>query len=135
MPYSLFMQLGLGEPRPTCMSLQLADQSIKYPRGIIEDILVKVEDFIFPVDFVILDMAEDREVPLILVRPFLATARVVINVGNDNLTLKIEEDQLTVKPFASLKQSLDFDDSCFSIDVIDESVFKFKQDNLSRDAL
>ena len=97
--------------------------------------LVKVEDFIFPMDFVILDMAEDREVPLILGRPFLVTARAVIDVGNGNLILKFGEDQLTVKPLTSLKQSLDSDDSCFSINVIDESISRFKQDNLSKDAL
>ena len=74
MPYSMFKQLGLGEPKPTRMSLQLADRSIKFPKGIIEDVLVKVENFIFPVDFMILDMSADVEVPLILGRPFLATA-------------------------------------------------------------
>ncbi|XP_073139095.1 uncharacterized protein [Henckelia pumila] len=55
------------------MSLQLADRSIKYPRGIIEDVLVKVDKFIFPVDFVVLDMEEDLDMPLILGRPFLDT--------------------------------------------------------------
>ena len=70
------------------MSIQLADKSIKYPRGIIEDILVKVDKFIFPVDFVVLDMDEDVEVPLILSRPFLATTRAIIDVGDGKLVLK-----------------------------------------------
>ncbi|XP_052198267.1 uncharacterized protein LOC127805553 [Diospyros lotus] len=73
MPYSIFRELGLGEAKPIRMSLQLEDRSVKHPRGIIKDILVKVDKFIFPVDFVILDMGEDRDVPLILGRPFLAT--------------------------------------------------------------
>ncbi|KAL5569995.1 hypothetical protein UlMin_026570 [Ulmus minor] len=73
MPLSIFRKLGLGEVKPTTVSLQLADRSIKHPRGIIEDVLVKVDKFIFPADFIVLDMEEDREVPLILGRPFLAT--------------------------------------------------------------
>ncbi|KAK5842351.1 hypothetical protein PVK06_004692 [Gossypium arboreum] len=65
-PYKMFKQLGLREPKPTRMSIQLVDRSVKYPRGIIEDVLVKVDKFIFPVDFVVLDMDEDVEVPLTL---------------------------------------------------------------------
>ncbi|XP_027333518.1 uncharacterized protein LOC113848267 [Abrus precatorius] len=88
MPYSVFKKLGLGEPRPTRMSIQLADRSIKYPRGIIEDVLVKVDKFIFPVDFVILDMDEDTNVPLILGRPFLATTGAIIDVRDGKLILR-----------------------------------------------
>ncbi|CAH9088199.1 unnamed protein product [Cuscuta epithymum] len=74
MPYSLCEKLALGPLKPTRMCIQLADRSVKYPKGIIEDVLVKVDKFIIPVDFVILDMNRDREVPLILGRPFLANA-------------------------------------------------------------
>jgi hypothetical protein len=73
-PYLVFTKLDPGEPSPTSMNLQLADRSVKYPRGIMENILVKVDKFVFPVDFVILDMDEDEKVPLILVHPFLATS-------------------------------------------------------------
>ena len=73
-------KLGLEEPKPTNVSLQLTDRSITYPRGIVEDVLVKVDKFIFPVDFIILDMEENHEVPLILGRPFLATGRAMIDV-------------------------------------------------------
>ena len=66
MPLSVFRKLGLGEVKPTTISLQLADRSIKYPRGVIEDVLVKVDKFIFPADFIVLDMDEDEEIPLIL---------------------------------------------------------------------
>ena len=65
MPLSIFRKLGLGEVKPTTISLQLADRSIKYPRGVIEDVLVKVDKFIFPADFIVLDMDEDEEIPLI----------------------------------------------------------------------
>ncbi|GKC10097.1 DNA-directed DNA polymerase [Tanacetum coccineum] len=63
------------------MSLELADRSIQYPRGIIEDVLIKVDKFILPIDFAILDMPEDSRVPIILGRPFLATTRAMID-GN-----------------------------------------------------
>ncbi|XP_050280871.1 uncharacterized protein LOC126721844 [Quercus robur] len=86
MPLSVCRKLGLGEMKQTTISLQLADRSIKYPRGIIEVVLVKVDKFIFPINFVVLDMEEDQEVPLILGRPFLATGRALIDVQKGELT-------------------------------------------------
>ena len=80
MPYCVMQKLGLDETKPTNVSLQLVDRSITYPKGILEDVLVKVDKFIFPIDFIILDMEKDREVPLILGRPFLATGRALIDV-------------------------------------------------------
>ncbi|XP_031378287.1 uncharacterized protein LOC116193685 [Punica granatum] len=73
-------KLGLGECKKTHITLQLADRSIKYPKGIVENVLVKVDKFIFPVDFIVLEMEEDREVPMILGRPFLATGKALIDV-------------------------------------------------------
>ncbi|XP_040987686.1 uncharacterized protein LOC121235406 [Juglans microcarpa x Juglans regia] len=73
-------KLGLREVKPTIISLQLADRSIKYPRGLIEDVLVKVDKFILPADFIVDDMEEDKEIPLIMGRPFLATGRTLIDV-------------------------------------------------------
>jgi hypothetical protein len=70
----MFNRLGIGEPHPTMMSIQVADRSIKLPKGIVENLLVKVRKFVFPADFVILDMIEDKQVPLILGKPFQATA-------------------------------------------------------------
>ena len=72
MPSSMFKRLGLGTTSPTKMSIQLADRPVKFPQGVIENVLVKVSKFVYPADFVILDMEEDTEVPLILGRPFLA---------------------------------------------------------------
>ncbi|KAL5549092.1 hypothetical protein UlMin_004323 [Ulmus minor] len=68
MPMSIFKKLGIGEARPTTVSLQLADRSIAHPEGKIEDVLVKVDKFIFPVDFIVLDYEADLEVPIILGR-------------------------------------------------------------------
>ena len=89
MPLSVFKKLGLGEANPTTVMLQLADRSIAYPRGIIEDVLVKVDKFIFPADFIVLDYEEDREVPIILGRPFLATGRTIIDVQKGELKTRV----------------------------------------------
>ncbi|KAI3716246.1 hypothetical protein L6452_23455 [Arctium lappa] len=80
MPLSVFKKLGIGEVRPTTVTLQLADRSLAYPKGKIEDILVKVDKFIFPADFLVLDYETDKDVPIILGRPFLATGRTLIDV-------------------------------------------------------
>ena len=55
MPYSIYLQLGLGKLKPTIMTLQVADRSVKISRGIVEDVLIKVDSFYFPVDFVVLN--------------------------------------------------------------------------------
>ena len=96
-PYKLSKKLGLGEPKPTKMSIQLVDRSVKYPKGIIENVLVKIDKFIFPVDFVILDMDEDIEILLILGWTFLAITRVIIDVSNGRLVLKVRNEEVSFK--------------------------------------
>jgi hypothetical protein len=70
LPYSVYLQLGLGELKPTTMTLQLADRSVKVPRGIVEDVLIKVDKFYFPMDFIVLDTEPVQmvgtEIPIIL---------------------------------------------------------------------
>ncbi|XP_073290049.1 uncharacterized protein [Primulina huaijiensis] len=129
MPFSVFRKLGLGEPKPTRMSLQLADRSIKYPRGVIEDVLVKVDKFIFPADFVVLDMEEDMEMPLILGRPFLATGKALIDVQEGKLRLRVGEEEFTFDVFNALKHTL-HSDSCYRIDAFDAFVSNYVQDAL-----
>ncbi|XP_073298528.1 uncharacterized protein [Primulina huaijiensis] len=80
MPFSIYRELELREVKLSTITLQLADSSLTYPRGIVEDVLVKVDKFIFPADFVILDMEEDHDAPLIFGRPFLVTGRALIDV-------------------------------------------------------
>ena len=70
MPLSIYKKLGIREARPTIVTLQLADRSIIYLKGKIEDILIQVDKFIFPADFIILDYEADHDVPIILGRPF-----------------------------------------------------------------
>ncbi|KAI5323978.1 hypothetical protein L3X38_033051 [Prunus dulcis] len=79
MPLSIFQQLGIGELRSTTVCLQLADRSVTYPKGIIDEVLIRVKQFVFPVDFV-LDMEEGHDIPLLLCRPFLAIAGTLIDV-------------------------------------------------------
>ncbi|XP_062080125.1 uncharacterized protein LOC133784869 [Humulus lupulus] len=80
MPLEIFRKLKLGEAHSNTVSLQMADRSIKHPRGMIEDVLVKVDKFIFPADFIVLDMEEDTNIPIMIGRPFLATGRALIDV-------------------------------------------------------
>ena len=91
LPYSMYKQLGLGELKPTNITLSLADRSVKIPKGIVEDVLVKIDKFYYPVDFVVLDTEpianEPNHVPIILGRPFLATANAIINCRNGVMQL------------------------------------------------
>ena len=91
MPYSVYKQLGLGELKPTNITLSLADRSVKIPKGIVEDVLVKIDKFYYLVDFVVLDTepiaSEPNHVPIILGRPFLATANAIINCRNGIMQL------------------------------------------------
>ncbi|KAK5842574.1 hypothetical protein PVK06_004947 [Gossypium arboreum] len=97
MLYKMFKQLGLGKPKQTRMSIQLVDKTIRFPRGVIEDMLVKIDKFIFPIDFIILDIEEDSNTPLILGRPFLATAKTIIDVGTGELTLRVGDKTITLQ--------------------------------------
>ncbi|KAJ0948045.1 putative aspartic peptidase domain superfamily [Helianthus annuus] len=110
MPYSLYERLGLGELSPTRMSLSLADRSVKYPRGIIENLLVKVDKFVFPVDFVVLDMEADEKVPIILGRPFLCTAKAVIDVFDGKITLQVGEERVSFEIARSMDHPSGSDD-------------------------
>ena len=91
LPYSVYKQLGLGELKPTNITLSLADRSVKIPKGIVEDVLVKIDKFYYPIDFVVLDTEpianEPNHVPIILGRPFLATANAIINLRNGVMQL------------------------------------------------
>jgi hypothetical protein len=102
LPYSVYLQLGLGELKPTTMTLQLADRSVKVPWGIVEDVLIKVDKFYFPMDFIVLDTepvqvigTEVPVIPVILGRPFLATTNALINCRSG--VVKISFGNMTVE--------------------------------------
>ncbi|GJW89946.1 hypothetical protein Tco_0167499 [Tanacetum coccineum] len=130
MPHSLFLKLGISELKPTKMGIQLADRSIKYPIGICENLLVKIDKFIFPIDFVILEMDEDASVPIILGRPFLATARVVIDVYDGKLSLRVGEERVTFNIGKSMKFASSQDDCLYFADHTDEMVQEQLDDTL-----
>ncbi|XP_070015654.1 uncharacterized protein [Nicotiana sylvestris] len=94
MPYSVFKTLGIGKPRPTSMRLQMADRTMKRTLGVIEDVLVCVDKFILPVDFVILDCEVDCEVSIILGRPFLSTGKALCDVESRELTFQLGDEQV-----------------------------------------
>lgn len=121
MPLSIFKKLGLGEVKPTTVTLQLADRSLTYPRGIVEDVLVKVDKFIFPADFVVLDMEEDQEIPLILGRPFLATGRALIDVQGGQLTLRVNDKEVMFNIYQAMKFPDDAS-TCYRVDFIESTV-------------
>ena len=114
MPSSIFMQLGIPKLKPNNMSLQLADRSITYARGIVEDVLVKVDKLIFPADFVILDFEKDKKILILLRRPFLATGRTLIDVQKDELTLRVQDQMVTFNVFNAIKLPSD-EEQCFKV--------------------
>ncbi|GKE47827.1 reverse transcriptase domain-containing protein [Tanacetum coccineum] len=120
MPYSLYAKLSLKTLKPTKISVRLADRSFQYPVGIAKNMLVEVGKFTFPADFVIFKMEEDSKVPLILGRPFLYTADAVIRVKQKQLNLGVGIERMIFNIESALKHSYSNDDTCFSIDVIDE---------------
>ncbi|GJR27313.1 hypothetical protein Tco_1103545 [Tanacetum coccineum] len=105
MPLLTYLNLGLGELAHTKLTVELADRTVKYPKGIAKNVLVGIGKFVFPVDFIILDMPEDIKVPLILERPFLSTAHAKIDVFKRKITLRVGEEKIifkSVKPASSL---------------------------------
>ena len=105
MPYSVAKKMNPGEITPTTLSLHMANRSMVSPKGIIEDVLIKVGKFIVPIDFVVLDMEKNEKVPLILRRPFLATSRALIDVKSRELTFRVRDDkvQLSIYKKATMK--------------------------------
>ncbi|XP_049368160.1 uncharacterized protein LOC125833044 [Solanum verrucosum] len=107
MPLAIYKKLGLGDPRPILMSLMMADRSVKRPVGVLCDVLVKVDTFIFSVDFTILDCEVDFEVSIILGRPFLATGRALVDVERGELKFTLNKKEVKFNICRSMKQPYD----------------------------
>ncbi|GJV44238.1 reverse transcriptase domain-containing protein [Tanacetum coccineum] len=118
---SIWKKLSLLELTPTRMILELADRSTTSPSGIIKDVFVKVGKFHFLADFIVVDYVVDPRVPLILGRPFLRTARALINVYGEELTLRVDDEAITFKVGQTLRYSYNNAKSVNRIDVIDVS--------------
>jgi hypothetical protein len=114
LPYSVYVQLGLGELKPTSMTLQLADRSMNVPRGIVEDVLIKVDKFYYPVDFIVLDIELveiiGSEIPIILGRPFLATTNALINCRSGVMKISFRNMIVELNIFHIRKQPLEYDE-------------------------
>ena len=115
MPLSVVQRLSLGELTPTTIILQMADRSMAQPEGILEDVLVKVGKFIFPVDFVIMQMEEDTQVPLLMGRPFLATGAALIDIQKGELTLRVGNEAVKFNINRSMEHPNVEADNCMSV--------------------
>ena len=105
MPLSIYKKLGLGDPKSTAMRLLMADKKVKRSIGILHDVLVKVELFIFPADFVILDCEVDFEVPIILGSPFLATGSALVVMENGQMKFQLNNEEATFNVCRTMRQS------------------------------
>ena len=129
LPYSMYKRLGLGELKPTSITLSLADRSIKIPKGTIEDVLIQVDKFYYPVDFVVLDTEPvavgPNHVPIILGRPFLATSNAIINCRNGVMQLTFGNMTLELNIFHLGKRHMhsegdDFEEVCILDAILEE---------------
>ena len=138
LPFSVYKQLGLGELKPTTATLQLADRSIKVLRGVVEDVLVQIDKFYYPVDFIVLDthpvLNSNAQIPVILGRPFLATSNALINCRNGVLKLSFGNMTLEMNVFNICKQPRD-DSDLHEVDLIEELVHEQFASTLPSDPL
>ena len=144
LPYSMYKQLGLGELKPTSITLSLADRSIKIPKGTVEDVLIQVDKFYYPVDFVVLDTEPDvvgaNYVLIILGRPFLATSNAIINFRNKvmqltfgNMTLELNIFHLSKKHMQSVEDGLE--EACIIYPILEEQAYQQKMQDVLTEEL
>nr|GFB80272.1 reverse transcriptase domain-containing protein [Tanacetum cinerariifolium] len=120
MPLSIWRKLSLPELTPTRMTLELADQSINHPKGVVEEVFIKVGKFYFPIDFVVVDFKADPCVSLILGRSFLRTDRALIDIYGEEITLRVNDEAVTFNLNQTTRYSSTYDDfSVNRIDIID----------------
>nr|GEV10682.1 reverse transcriptase domain-containing protein [Tanacetum cinerariifolium] len=120
MPLSIWKKLSLPELTPTRMTLELADRSITLPKGVSEDVFVKVMKFHFPIDFVVVDFEADPRVPFILGRSFLTTGRALLDVYGEEITLRVNDEAIAFNLNQLTRYSSTYDDTSVNrIDIID----------------
>ncbi|XP_019447340.1 PREDICTED: uncharacterized protein LOC109350570 [Lupinus angustifolius] len=119
MPLSMMKRIGGIQLKPTRMSLKLVDRSIKYPEGVVEDVLVKMHKFLIPVDFAVIYITEDTEIPLILGRPFMMTAKMGIAMENGKLLVRDADDEIEFDIFHLMHHPKD-KGKCLQLDVTEE---------------
>nr|GEW76044.1 DNA-directed DNA polymerase [Tanacetum cinerariifolium] len=130
-PLSIWKNLSLPELTPTRMTLELADRSITHPKGVAEDVFVKVGKFRFLTNFVVVDFEADPRVPLILGRSFLITGGALIDVYGEEITLRVNDESVTFNLNQTMRYSSTYDDNSVNrVDVIDIACEDFVQDVL-----
>ncbi|XP_016172996.1 uncharacterized protein LOC107615448 [Arachis ipaensis] len=133
MPLSLMKKLQIQEIKPTRICLQIADCSVKFPLGVVEEMLVRVGPFTFLMDFVILDIEEDKNASNILGRSFLAIGRTIIDVQKGKVTLRVDKDEFVLNVVNAM-QYPDHPEECMKIDVIKTLVKEvFKAERLEKE--
>ncbi|XP_057248258.1 uncharacterized protein LOC130590231 [Beta vulgaris subsp. vulgaris] len=132
MPLSICKQLNMGELKPTRISLQLADRTVKFPLGILEDVPLRVGKFFIPCDFVVMEMKEDAQVPIILGRPFLATAGAIIDMKKGKITFEVGDEKMEYTLTNSMT-SPSMGETVYRVDALDE-VIEAEAFNLQLDA-
>ncbi|GJW45918.1 reverse transcriptase domain-containing protein [Tanacetum coccineum] len=130
MPLSIWKELSLPALTKTRMILELANRMISTPTGIAEDVFVKVGTFFFPTDFVVVDYVADPRVPLILGRPFLRTARALIDIHGEQITLRHDDQSVTFKVGDTKTFSYNIIESVNRVDVIDIACEEYVQEVL-----
>ena len=105
MPDSIYKRLDLEELKPTNMCLSMARKSITYPLGILENVPTKVGKFVIPADFVILEMEEDLEIPILFGRPFFMTAGAIIDMRKGKITLEVDNEHIEFDVFKIKKST------------------------------
>ena len=140
LPYSMYKQLVLGELKPTSITLSLMDRSIKIPKGTVEDVLIQVDKFYYPVDFVVLDKEPDATganyVPIILGRPFLATSNAIINCRNGVMQLTFGNMTLELNIFhLSKKHMQPVEDGSEEVCIIDTILEELADQQRKKDLL
>ncbi|CAN6570933.1 unnamed protein product [Malus baccata var. baccata] len=130
MPYSIYVSMNLGELKHDGVIIQLADRSNAYPKGVLEDVLVQVDQLVFPADFYVLEMDESAHapsLPILLGRPFMKMARTKIDVYSGTLSMEFDGEVVNFNLSDSIKYPSE-DHSCFSIDIIDSLAQGYLED-------
>ncbi|GJS96918.1 reverse transcriptase domain-containing protein [Tanacetum coccineum] len=129
MPISVWKQLSLLELTLTRMTLELADRSVAHPKGVAEDVFVKVGKFYFLADFIVVDYDVDPRVPLIIGKPFLRTERALIDVYGEELTLRVDDEAITFKVGQTSRYSRSYE-TVNQVNVIDVACEEYAQEVL-----
>ncbi|KAI3739305.1 hypothetical protein L2E82_29708 [Cichorium intybus] len=135
LPGQLFDKYEFGTLRPSDVILQLADKSIKIPRGMLSDVIIKVRDFYYPADFLLLDTrqaANGEQTTIILGRPFLATANADIDCQTGDMGISFGHRETKINIFKAKGSTME-DEECYQVDIIDELVHQYTLEVLQQE--